>query len=78
MRFHVNRDDCLIEGKTVRLWYGDRNVSPTVIVKANELVTGPGPYTVTGTCGEPVVDGVSRGVRINYYVEVTNATVTSH
>jgi hypothetical protein len=75
VRFHLARSDCVVEGRTIRVWYGDRNVPPTLIVQCSEPVATDGHYTVTGLCGFPVADGIKRGLRIDYSVEVTDARV---
>ena len=73
VRFRLDRGDCDVEGDTLRAWWGDRNVPPALVVRCVEPPSGPGPYSVVGLCGDPVSDGVRRGVRIDYAVEVTGA-----
>ncbi len=61
----------VVNGDTVelRVWAGDRSVPPVL----RFCGTGPAPsghITVTGTCGEPIRDGIWRSPRVDYMVVV--------
>lgn len=76
VRFHVARQECAVEGRTLRIWANDRTVPPVIIVACAEPISGDGPFIVVGTAAAPTVDGVSRALRVDFWVAITNATVT--
>jgi hypothetical protein len=76
VRFRVERTDARVEGRTLRLWYGNPSTPPVLIVDCTDPIVGDGPWIITGVVAPLVEDGAKRGMSIDYGVLVSGARVT--